>query len=458
VAAPTSSKAPLGQIAVPVEPAIDRVWAAVRVTGPVRRAVVVRGTEAVAAAQPHFRAPVAVHKRAISAAEARRAMLPRSGTAAGAAVEADLEAGVGAGAGDVARRQENAMNPRNLLGDLAMNAMKRARTFTFGLGRAVSIGVVMIAAAAFGSQARAADAAQQTAAIKKNPAAAKQKTYATPEEAVKDLMAAVKLYDPKALLPILGPEAKPLVFSGDKVADREGAERFLRSYEEGNKLEKSGDAKAILVTGKDDWPFPIPIVKEGGGWRFDTKAGGQEILNRRIGRNELHAMQAVLAYVDAQQEYYLRNPQKSKLLQYAQKFISSPGKRDGLYYPTKAGEQPSPLGPGFESARAEGYSQAEEKDQPGAYHGYRYRILKAQGPGAPGGAYDYLVKGGMMGGFALIAWPATYGNSGVMTFLVNHDGIVYEKDLGPETAATAQKITKFDPDKSWSKVESPGKK
>jgi hypothetical protein len=340
------------------------------------------------------------------------------------------------------------MNPRNLLGDIAMHTMNWARTFSFGL---------MIAAAVFGlPQARDADAAQQSAAMKKNPAAAKQKTYATPEDAVKDLMAAVKLNDPKALLPILGPEGKPLVSSGDKVADGAVAESFLRSYEEGNKLEKSGDAKAILLTGKDDWPFPIPIVKEGDGWRFDTKAGGQEILNRRIGRNELHTMQAVLAYVDAQQEYYLRNPQKSKLLQYAQKFISSPGKRDGLYYPTKAGEQPSPLGPGFESARAEGYSQVEGKDQPGAYHGYRYRILKAQGPGAPGGAYDYLVKGGMMGGFALVAWPAMYGNSGVMTFLVNHDGIVYEKDLGPETAATAQKITKFDPD-GWNKVE-PGKK
>jgi hypothetical protein len=350
------------------------------------------------------------------------------------------------------------MNPQNLLGEIAMNTMNCARTFTLGFGRAVSIGVVMIATAAVGlPQARAANAAQQTAAIKKNTAAAKQKTYATPEDAVKDLMAAVKVYDPKVLLPILGLEGKPLVSSGDKVADGAVAERFLRSYEEGSKLEKSGD-KAILVTGKDDWPFPIPIVKESDGWRFDTKAGAQEILNRRIGRNELHTMQAMLAYVDAQQEYYLRNPQKSKLFQYAQKFISSPGKRDGLYYPTKAGEQPSPLGPGFEGARAEGYAQAAEKDQPGAYHGYRYRILKAQGAGAPGGAYDYLVKGGMMGGFALVAWPATYGNSGVMTFLVNHDGIVFEKDLGPETSALAQKITKFDPDDSWNKVESPAKR
>jgi hypothetical protein len=350
------------------------------------------------------------------------------------------------------------MIPRNLSGDIAMSTMSCARTAAFRFGRAVSIGVAMIAAAALGlPQAGAADAAQQPAAVNKKPAAAKQKTYATPEEAAKDLMAAVKAHDPNALLPILGPEAKSLVSSGDKVADREGAERFLRSYEEANKLEKSGDAKAILVTGKDDWPFPIPIVKESDRWRFDTQAGGQEILNRRIGRNELHTVQAMLAYVDAQQEYYLRNPQNSKLLQYAQKFISTPGKRDGLYYPTKAGEPPSPLGPAFEGARARGYAQAEG-DQPGAYHGYRYRILTAQGPGAPGGAYDYLVKGGMMGGFALIAWPATYGNSGVMTFLVNHDGSVYEKDLGPETPAAAQKITKFDPDQSWKKVGDPPKK
>ena len=340
-----------------------------------------------------------------------------------------------------------------------MNTMSRARTATFGLGRSVSIGVLMIgAAAAFGMpQARAADAAQQSAAAKKNVAAAKQKTYATPEEAAKDLMAAVKVNNPNALLPILGQQAKSLVSSGDRVADREAAERFLRSYEEGNKLEKSGDAKAILVTGKDDWPFPIPIVKEGDKWRFDTKAGGQEILNRRIGRNELNTVQAMLAYVDAQQEYYLRNPQKSQLLQYAQKFISTQGKRDGLYYPTKAGEPPSPLGPAFEGARAKGYAQAEG-DQPGAFQGYRYRILKGQGPAAPGGAYDYLVKGGMMGGFALVAWPATYANSGVMTFIVNHEGNVYEKDLGPQTATVVQKITKFDPDQTWNKVGNPAKK
>jgi hypothetical protein len=187
--------------------------------------------------------------------------------------------------------------------------------------------------------------------------------------------------------------------------------------------------------GKDNWPLPIPIVKDGAGWRFDTLAAKAEILNRRIGRNELSAIQAVQAYVDAQREYYLRNPQNDKLLHYAQRIISTQGKRDGLYYPTKSGEPPSPLGALFAGGRT--------------YHGYRYRILKQQGPDAPGGAYDYVAQGKMIGGFALVAYPASYGSSGVMTFLINHDGVVYEKDLGPDTAQSVQEITRFNPDKSW---------
>jgi hypothetical protein len=290
----------------------------------------------------------------------------------------------------------------------------------------------------------------------KKAAAPKQKTYATPEEGVKDLIAAVKAGDRKGLLAILGAGAGPLISSGDKVAEREAGERFVKSYEEANKLEKSGD-KVVLNTGKDDWPFPIPLVKEAAVWRFDTKAGQEELLNRRIGRNEIYAMQAVLAYVDAQREYYVSNPQQAKLYQYAQKFASAPGKRDGLYWATKAGEKPSPLGPLVAGAKAEGYTKGEG-GKPTAYHGYHYRILKAQGPDAPGGAYDYVARGAMIGGHALVAWPATYGNSGVMTFLVNHDGVLYEKDLGPDTAAAVQKITKFNPDKTWKKEEPPAKK
>jgi hypothetical protein len=282
-------------------------------------------------------------------------------------------------------------------------------------------------------------------------AEAKQKIYATPEEAVKELVASMKSGDVKAMMAILGQGSKDIVQSGDAVADKAGRERFVKSYEQANLLEKSGDSKVVLSTGKDNWPFPIPIVKDAAGWRFDAKQGGEEILNRRIGRNELSAIQAVQAYVDAQREYYLSNPQRDKLLHYAQRIVSTPGKRDGLYFPTKAGERPSPLGPGFDRAKAQGYEKAKDAaaGKPVPYHGYHYRVLRRQGPDAPGGAYDYIAQGKMIGGFGLVAYPASYGNSGVMTFIVNHDGVVYEKDLGPDTAVAAQKVTQFNPDKSW---------
>ena len=282
-------------------------------------------------------------------------------------------------------------------------------------------------------------------------AEAKQKIYATPEEAVKELVASMKSGDVKAMMAILGQGSKDIVQSGDAVADKAGRERFVKSYEQANLLEKSGDSKVVLSTGKDNWPFPIPIVKDAAGWRFDAKQGGEEILNRRIGRNELSAIQAVQAYVDAQREYYLSNPQRDKLLHYAQRIVSTPGKRDGLYFPTKAGERPSPLGPGFDRAKAQGYEKAKDAaaGKPVPYHGYFYRILNRQGPDAPGGAYDYVAQGKMIGGFALVAWPASYGNSGVMTFIANHEGVVYEKDLGPDTPAAVKKITRFNPDKSW---------
>ena len=275
-----------------------------------------------------------------------------------------------------------------------------------------------------------------------------QKTYGSPEEAVKALVAATNASDLKALQAILGPGSQSLVRSGDAVADRAGRERFVRAYDEAYKLAAQGDAKAVLLVGKDEWPMPIPLVKGRTGWRFDTELGKEEVLNRRIGRNELSTVQAMLAYVDAQREYYLRNPSGDKLLHYAQRFGSSQGKRDGLYYPTKAGEPQSPLGPLFASARAAGYTKGSA-GMPNPYYGYHYRILKGQGPSAPGGAYDYVVQGRMIGGFALVAWPASYGSSGIVTFIVNHEGVVYEKDLGPDTAAAASKITRFNPDKTW---------
>lgn len=278
-----------------------------------------------------------------------------------------------------------------------------------------------------------------------------QQSFRSPEEAAKALVTALKSGNIDAMREVLGPGSSELVQSGDAVADRTGRERFLKAYGEASKLVRQGDSKAILLVGKDEWPHPIPILKGAAGWRFDVEEGKEEILNRRIGRNELSAVQAVLAYADAQREYYLRNPQNDKLLHYAQKFVSAPGKRDGLHFPTKAGEKPSPLGPLFTSAKAEGYTKGEA-GQPYAYHGYHYRIIRGQGPGARGGAYDYVAQGRMIGGFALVAWPASYGNSGVMTFIVNHDGVVFEKDLGPDTAAAIKKITRFNPDKSWKRL------
>jgi hypothetical protein len=281
-------------------------------------------------------------------------------------------------------------------------------------------------------------------------AAARQKSFPAPEEGVRTLIEAAQKNDTATLLAVLGPEAKALVDTGDPVADRESLERFVKSYEEAHTLVPSGDTKVVLQIGKDEWPFPIPLIKGSAGWRFDTPAGKAEVLNRRIGRNELDVIQVCLAYVDAQREYYMRNPMNTALLQYASKFVSTEGKRDGLYWDTSADEPPSPLGPFVAQARGEGYKRAAGKPVP--YHGYYYKILTGQGPDAPDGAYDYVVRGQMIGGFALLAYPAQYGSSGIMTFMVNHDGVVYEKDLGPKTTSTAPAMTKFNPDKTWKKL------
>lgn len=278
-----------------------------------------------------------------------------------------------------------------------------------------------------------------------------QRRFPSLEAATDALVSALRKADRTAVVSILGDQGRPLVSSGDEVADRRGRERFVAAYDEAHRLE-GGGGKVVLVVGKDDFPFPIPLVPEGPNWRFDTAAGKEEILNRRIGQNELHTIQVCLAYVDAQREYYLRDPDANGLLQYAQKFASSNGKRDGLYWPTPAGEPQSPLGPFVARARGEGYAKRTEAPTP--YWGYYYRILKGQGKDAPGGAYDYLAGGRMIGGFALVAYPAQYGVSGVMTFMVNHDGVVYQKDLGPRSATVARAMRQFDPDETWKKAQS----
>src|SRR5262249_20967 len=279
---------------------------------------------------------------------------------------------------------------------------------------------------------------------------ARQKSFPSPEEAVQALLDAARNNDTQSLLQILGPEAQSFINTGDAVSDRASRAHFVQAYEEAHALVQSGDTKVILQIGKDEWPFPIPLVKSGTGWRFDSKAGKEEILNRRIGRNELDVIQVCLAYVDAQREYYMRNPQHIALLQYAAKFMSTRGKRDGLYWETTADEPPSPLGPLLAQARREGYNPTAGKHIP--YHGSYYKILTGQGASAPGGAYDYVVRGQMIGGFAMVAYPAQYGSSGIMTFIVNHDGVVYQKDFGPNTTALAQSMTKFNPDETWKKL------
>ena len=282
-------------------------------------------------------------------------------------------------------------------------------------------------------------------------AAGAQERFPSPEAAATALVDAARAGDKARLLAILGPQAGALISSGDEIADRRSRERFVERYEEANRLVAASQGKVVLSVGTDDWPLPIPLVQEAAGWRFDTAAGAQEILNRRIGRNELSAIQVCLAYVDAQREYFARDPDGDGLREYAQHFASRSGKRDGLFWDTQAGEAPSPLGPLVAKARGDGYPGRRGGGGRSPYWGYYYRILKAQGEHAPGGAYDYAVRGHMIGGFALVAYPAEYGASGVMTFVVNHDGVVHQKDLGPNTGAIARAMSRFDPDGTWNR-------
>jgi hypothetical protein len=279
------------------------------------------------------------------------------------------------------------------------------------------------------------------------------KRFALAEEGVQALVAALRADDTKTLLAILGSDARPLLSSGDAVADRQTRETFLAAYDKAHRLSVTDANTIILYVGDDDWPFPIPLVRDSGRWRFDVARGREEILARRIGRNEIYTIQTCLAYVDAQREYYAEDRNGDGILEYAQRFASTPGKRDGLYWPTRPGEPPSPLGELVVRAHGEGYRR--RADGPTPFHGYLYRILTAQGPAARDGAYDYVVRGHMIAGFALVAFPADYGVSGVMTFLVSHEGVVYEKDLGPNTGDLALAMRAFDPDATWSKAKVP---
>jgi len=278
-----------------------------------------------------------------------------------------------------------------------------------------------------------------------------QAVYASPEEAAKALYDAFKAHDVKAIYKVFGPGSDKLIYTGDAVADQQMRERFLAAYDKVHKIEQEGDAKAILIVGEQEYPVPFPLVKGSKGWKFDAKAGAEEIINRRIGENELFAIKSCLAYGDAQREYAEADRDGDGLIEYAQKFRSTQGKRDGLYWPTAENETLSPLGPLAAQVRIEGYAAKDSKPVP--LHGYYYRILTSQGKDAPGGAYDYMVRGNMIGGYALAAYPARWGASGVMTFICNHDGVVYQKNLGEKTADIASKMKQFNPDASWKKAE-----
>jgi hypothetical protein len=290
------------------------------------------------------------------------------------------------------------------------------------------------------------------------PAAADegQMMFVSAQEAVNALVTAVQEDNDAALTAIFGPDSQDLVSSGDPVADQNGRARFLEVYAEKHSLINENDGKVVLHIGNQDYPFPIPIIQQGNVWLFDTQAGKEEILDRRIGRNELHVIEVLHAYTDAQREYAAMTCSSDGTPEFAQQIISSEGKKDGLYWETTEGEKESPFGPLIAEAVQKGYAgrlAAEEDAEP--YYGYYFKILKAQGEHANGGAFNYVVDGRMILGFGLVAYPAKYGSSGIMTFLVNQEGVIYEKDLGEDTAKAAE-MTLFDPDQTWKRYDEPG--
>jgi DUF2950 family protein len=276
------------------------------------------------------------------------------------------------------------------------------------------------------------------------------KTFETPEQAVSALADAVNTTNRAAFVTLFGSESEKLVNPDTVQGARELAD-FAAAFNATNRLVRDSDLRMILEVGNNGWPFPIPLVKMAGGWRFDTAAGSDEILNRRIGRNELDVLRVIRAYVEAQREYADRDRDGDGVLEYAQKVFSSPGRTDGLFWPPDLNGEMSPLGPLIAYAQGEGYSREgpARAAQPRPFHGYLFKILTRQGKNAPGGKYDYIINGNMIGGFGLLAWPAEYGESGVMTFIVNQQGRVYQKDLGPDTTKVAPKITAYDPDRTW---------
>ena len=287
-------------------------------------------------------------------------------------------------------------------------------------------------------------------ALPRSTFAADQSTFATPEAAVDAVLAALKANDERALIAIFGEKHKNLVVTGDPAHDAKARADAAAELETFRLLDEAGSDRRILLMGAQAWPMPIPLVREGSSWRFATEQGAEELLNRRVGRNERNAIQVLNAYLDAQREYAAKDRDGDGVLQYAQKIGSAPGKRDGLYWAADAGkgEEASPFGPLI--AEATPYMAGHKTGDP--YRGYYFRILTRQGKSAPGGAYNYIINGRMIAGFAMVAYPAVYGQSGVMTFVVSHNGKVYQRDLGKNTTAMGAAMTEFDPGSGWKAV------
>lgn len=283
-----------------------------------------------------------------------------------------------------------------------------------------------------------------------------QLSFNSPDDALQSVVTALRAHDTKKLEEIFGPDSGDLVFSGDSVNDQLTFDRFITAYDQKHQLTTNDDGSVTIVVGNDDWPMPIPLVKDQSGkaWIFDTANGKDEVIARRIGRNELSVIEVCKAICDAEREYAQRDPNHDEVPEYARKFISDPGKTNGLYWPTDADNPPSPLGAAVAEAQGEGYSiKPGSSDEPRPYDGYLFRILTAQGENAAGGAMDYVINDKFIGGFAVVAWPVNYGSSGIMTFVTNYSGDVYQKDLGQETDKLARGMTKYNPDSSWKKAE-----
>lgn len=278
------------------------------------------------------------------------------------------------------------------------------------------------------------------------------KVFASPQDAAQALVEAAATNNVQALLEILGPDSQKLVESGDAVQDKNSRAVFAKLAKASMRVEPDPhhEGDQVIIVGEDDWPMPIPIAKTAAGWQFDTAAGADEIINRRVGDNELEAIEICRGLVDAQFAYASKDRDSNGLLEYAQRFISTPGNQDGLYWPTEPDGSSSPIADVVAKAGVQGYDLTTGKPAP--FHGYIYRILTEQGPSAPGGAYSYVVRGAMIGGFAFVAWPAEYGASGVMTFIINNQGNLYEKDLGPKTAELVKAMKAYNPDKTWRQI------